>query len=236
MRRWTTAAATAAVLGLVSGCGGGGGSFSDKSAQDIMKASASDMKNAQSLHISGDITTGGDRIGMDMQVTTAGACQGTMRLGGGTAQLLSDGSTAWMKADDAFWKKEAGAQASAVEQAVGDKWVVLGSTSGLSDLCDLDSLLKGVDTTGAGKDGKDAVTKEGTDSVGGADAVRLSGHDDSGAPMSIWVASSSPHYILKMSVSGGGSDSGALLLSDYDKPLDVKKPDPSEVVDLNSLG
>lgn len=240
MKVWTRTAYAAGALvvpvvltGCGSGGGGGGGSFADQSAQDIMKSSAADMKKATSLRVSGDITSGAQQVGLDMQITTQGSCQGTMRIGGGTAQIVSDGTTSWMKGDHAFWVAEAGGQASVVEKAVGDKWVSMGSNADLSSFCDLDSLLKDVDTTGSTQG--DPVTKSGTDNVGGQDTVKLDGHDDSNNPMTVWIASDSPHYILKMAVVGTG-DSGSLTLSDYDKPLSVKTPAPSEVVDLSSLG
>jgi hypothetical protein len=230
MKAWTRAAYVG-VLVLVTGCGGRGG-YASKSADDIVKDAGHDMKQATSFRLAGEVTSDGQKYGLDVRLTSHGGCQGEIRVaGGGTAQLVSDGDTAWMKPDHAFWEAAAPGQASVIEQTVGDKWVVVPSgSSSLSGLCDLDSFLKGVDEPSS-----DKMTNEGADTVDGQDAVKLTGHDDHGKPLTAWVSADAPHYFLRMEVRTG-PEPGALTFSEYDEPVKIKIPEPSQVVDLNTAG
>jgi hypothetical protein len=47
-----------------------------------------------------------------------------------------------MKPDHAFWEQQSPAQAAQVERLVGDKWVAIPLSPGLSKVCDLDNLLE----------------------------------------------------------------------------------------------
>src|SRR5690242_16441832 len=113
-------------VALVSGCGGGD-SFEDKSLKEITAATSADMKKVDSLHMAGTLTTQNQKVGLDISVTTGGDCEGNIAIGGGKAQIVSTGGEAWMKPDDTFWEEQAPEQATAIEQAVGDKWVVVPS-------------------------------------------------------------------------------------------------------------
>jgi hypothetical protein len=230
MKAWTRAAYAVGVLVLVTGCGGGG-DFAGKSGDDIVKDAGQDMKGATSLRLAGEVTSDGQKFELDVQLTSKGSCQGEIKFGGGTAQLVSDGDTAWMKPDDAFWEAAAPGQAAAVEQVVGDKWVVIPSDDAdFSELCDLNTFLKDVD-----KPSSDKMKNAGADTVDGQDAVKLTGHDDNGKPLTAWVATDSPHYFLKIEVTTG-PEPGMLTFSDYNKPVKIKVPQPSEVADLNTSG
>lgn len=235
MRKWTAVAYAAGVALLGAGCGGGSdSSFADQSAKDITQAASADMKALKSLRISGDISTGGQKVDIDMQSTTDGDCQGTVKVGGGSAQIVSSGGSYWMKPDDAFWEQTAGSRASVIEKAVGDKWVTVPPSSGLDEVCDLDNFLKAFDTT---TDNPSATpSNAGSEQVDGQDTVRITG-EEKGQQVSAWVATGDQHYILKLEVgSPGDSDSGALAFSEFDEPVDVTTPAPSEVTDLSSLG
>jgi hypothetical protein len=54
--------------------------------------------------------------------------------------------------------------------------------------------------------------------------------------LSAWVAADDPHYIVKLELGEGGDTSGEMNFSDFDEPVDVTTPEPSDVVDLSSLG
>jgi hypothetical protein len=230
-----TALAAVAVL-VATGCGGGGSSFADKSVKDITKQAADDMSGLKSLRIAGDLTTGGQKIHLDMQSTTDGDCQGTVNIGDGSAEIVSSGGDYWMRPDSTFWEQQAPDQADLIEQAVGDKWVSVPANSGLDEVCDLDNFLDSFDK--ASTDNPSASpSKGGTTSVDGKDAIQVQGKDKDGEDVTAWVATDAPHYILKIEVAGNGTgDTGTLTFSDFDEPVDIKTPDPSEVADLTSLG
>ena len=228
-----TAGVLAAAVVLLAGCGGGGNDFADQPPKDIAKAAAADMKDLTSLRMQGDLTTSGQKIGVDMQITTSGDCQGTITVTDGSAQLVSSGGHAYMKPDKAFWESQAPGQATQIEAVVGDKWVVIPSASGLDSACDLSQLLDGIANTGS--DPSSAPTSATSDSVDGQDAVELRGKDSSGKPVTAWVATDDPHYVLRMQVTQGDQP-GTITFSDFDKSVTIQAPPSDQVIDLSKLG
>jgi hypothetical protein len=215
---------------LATACGGGGGpSFADESGIDIMKAATTDMAAVTSMHFTGDVTSSGKKIHVDLRTSTAGQCQGSFTIGKGTAQILASDGKAWMKPDHAFWEQQAPAQAAQVEQLVGDKWVSIPMSSGLSEVCDLDNLLTKL-TPSSDKQAQDTKVI-GTTQVGGTDAVQVQGTSQQGDTVSAWVATGEPHHVLKLDVVDGSSP-GTLTFSEFDTPLDIATPAPSDVADI----
>jgi len=220
--------AVGAAAVLLAGCGSGD-DFAKQDPQDIAKAAASDMKDLESLHMAGFVTTDGQKLGVDLLVTTSGDCKGSFTAGEGRAQILSADGQAYMKPDKAFWEAQAPSQADQIEALVGDKWVAIPSGSGLEQVCDLDGLLKSFDED----DPTNKPTAAAADTVDGQDAIKLSGKDSDGTPVSAWVASDSPHYILKIQQTEGDTPL-AITFSDFDQTLSVTAPPSDEVVDLGS--
>jgi hypothetical protein len=225
-----TAGVLAAAVVLLAGCGGN--DFAQQPPKDIAKAAASDMKDLKSLRMKGDLTASGQKIGVDMQVTTSGDCQGTVTVADGSAQFVSSGGQAYMKPDKSFWESQAPGQAAQIEAVVGDKWVVIPSASGLDAACDLNQLLAGVDEPSS--DPSNATTAS-SDSVDGQGAVRLTSKDSNGKPVTAWIATDDPHYILKMQVTQG-TEPGTLTFTDFDESVDVQTPPSDQVIDLSKLG
>ena len=233
--RGLVASVTGAAL-LTGACGGGDGggggrstSFADEPGPQIMSAATTDMAAVRSLHFTGDLTSGGKKIHVDLGSSTAGQCRGSFTIGRGTAQILASDGKAWMKPDHAFWEQQAAGQAAQIEQLVGDKWVSIPLSSGLSKVCDLDNLLSRLTPT----DDKQTQSTEviGTAEVGGTPAVQVQGRSRQGDTVSAWVATGSPHHVLKLEVTDGSSP-GTLVFSDFDTPLAITTPAPSEVADI----
>jgi hypothetical protein len=203
---------TIGILGavaLLAACGGDDDEgFADQPAQDIIAATQEDMKALSSLRMQGELTTDGDRLNIDMAVSTSGDCEGTLGQGDASAEIISVGGDSYMKPDAAFWELFAGADAAAT----------------LADQLDeLDS------------DDDEEVEVEGTEEVGGQQAVRLASTSDDDEPVTVWVAVDEPHVILKMEVTEG-DEPGAFTFSDFDEELAVEAPPADEVVDLDELG
>ena len=231
MSRSALAVGTAVV---VAGCGGGGDAFEDKSLTEITSATSADMKKVESLHMAGDLTSDSQKITLDISVTTDGDCEGTVALGDGQAEVRSTGGEAWMRPNDTFWEEQAPGQAAAIEQAVGDKWVVVPSDSQIDSFCDLDSFLDSFDDDSDSSDGPSE--NEGVESVGGIDAVKVSGKNKDGQQQAAWVAVDDPHHLLKFELGEGGDTTGTVTFTEFDDPVDVQKPADSDVVDLSTLG
>jgi hypothetical protein len=215
---------------LTAGCGGGSSSsaasFADGSGPDILTAATTDMGAVKSMHFTGDVTSSGQQIHVDLRSSTAGECQGSFTIGTGTAQILASDGKAWMKPDHAFWEQQAKAQAAQIEKLVGDKWVSIPLSSGLSKVCDLDNLLKKLTPS---SDKQTRGTKVvGKTQVAGTDAVQVQGTSKQGDTVSAWIATGEPHHVLKLAVTDGSSP-GTLTFSEFDEPLDISTPAPAEV-------
>ena len=235
--KWTSGLGAGALAVVLTACGGssGGGSdegsdsFADGSADDIAKTAIEDMKSASSLRMSGDITNDGEAFTIDVAITTAGDCEGTIALGDtGSAEILTAGSKSWFRPDEAFWRQFGGAQADQIMSMVGDKWVVMPpGEDDFSQLCDLDNFLEELDS-----DSEEPIEKGETEDVAGQEAVVLTTEGDDGEPVKAWVATESPHYFLQMEVSSG-DEPGQLTFSDFDEDFGIKAPPADEVVDLS---
>jgi hypothetical protein len=229
VKKLWVAAGAAGVLVALSGCGNG---FADESAEAITDAAATDMQDAKSLRMSGDLTNDGEEISIDLSMNTDGDCEGSIGVQGGTAEIISLDDQSWFKPDEAFWNNFAGPQAEQIISMVGDKWVVLPSDDDqFATFCDLDELLEEFDES----DDDKKVEKGETEEVDGQEAIIIEGESDEGDPIKAWIATDDPHYILKMEVTSG-DEPGEISFSDFDEDLDIEAPADDEVIDLNNLG
>lgn len=240
-RRTTRALAAAGVLAvLLSGCGGGnddkgsdaGNDFAKGKAEDIVAAAKSDMKELDSVHMSGTVSSSGQDLDIDLQVSSDGDCQGTFGIGEGTAEVRAADGSSWFKPDEAFWREQGGDQADTIIQVVGDKWVV-DSSGQFSQFCDLDSLL---DDLINDKEGSDATySVDGTDEIDGDSVVKVDRESEKDGTSSGYVLTDSPHYLVKVEKTEG-DDAGTITFGEFDEDFTVEAPADDEVIDLNSLG
>jgi hypothetical protein len=221
-------------LALLTACGGGG--FEEESAETITSEAESAMLDLSSVRMSGDLTTDGEALTLDVQISTGGDCTGTIGLGGGDAELeiLSISGETWMKPSEEFWQMFAGPQADQVVEAAGDRWVVLpaSESENFAELCDLDTFLEEL-TEGDDDEGTEPTVGE-TEEVEGQEAVIVESETDEGDPVRAWVATEEPHYILKLEVTQG-EEPGVITFSDFDEELDLEAPSDDEVFDISQL-
>ena len=224
-----------AVVGvLATGCGGkddegGDSDFAKQSGNKIAADAKAGMKALEEVKFSGEITSGGDTISLDIQASAAGDCTGSIGLGGGTAEILAKDGTNWFKPDEAFWRANAGDSADAIIQAVSDKWV-LDSSSNFAQFCDLDAFF---DNIFEEKEGSSEYKTTGTDEVDGKKVVKVEQKDDEGTSVG-YVLVEGDHYLLKLERTEG-DEPGHLDFSDFNKEFEVTAPADDEVIDLSTL-
>ena len=214
------AAAALSLLLLAAGCGGDGGEsdFAKESPSKIAATSKADMKGLDEVKYTGDITTNGSRITLDVQASSAGD---------GTAELLAKDGENWFRPDEAFWRANAGDQADAVIAAVGDKWVVDNDKS-FAQFCDLDAFFDNIFK----EDGSSSEYKTvGTDEIDGQDVVKVEQTDDDGSATG-YVLIDGKHYLLKLERTEG-EEPGKLEFSDFNEEFEVEAPADDEVIDLS---
>ncbi len=232
--RAAAALAVIAALVLTAGCGGkdddgGDSDFAKQSGDKIAAQAKADMKDLDEVRFSGEITSEGDTITLDLQASSAGDCVGSIGLGGGSADILAKDGTNWFKPDEAFWRANAGDTADAIITAVGDKWV-LDTDSNFAQFCDLDAFFDNLFKNDADSSGYKTT---GTDELDGDKVVKVEQTDDKGSSVG-YVLVEDDHYLVKLERTEG-DEPGHLDFSDFDKEFDVTAPGDDEVIDLSTL-
>lgn len=222
-----------AALGLSAGCGGDDGSsgdsgFAKRSGEEIADAAKTAMKGLDEVRFTGEISSDGSAITLDVQASSSGDCTGSIGIGDGTAELRAKDGTAWFKPDEAFWRANAPESADQIISAVGDNWV-LDTDSSFSQFCDLDAFFDSIF-----KDSGDGTYEaNGTTTVDGEDVVKVDQKDDEGTATG-YVLIEGEHYLVKLERTEGDNP-GTLEFADFDESFDVEAPADDEVVDLSAL-
>ena len=252
MARKKSILAAAAVLamaaGLVGCSGGNGGADADDGAagktattelqgsspQEIAEKTVDAMKAAESLRVKGRMTTDGKQLDVDMALTEGGKCTGSMAMDGGTAEVIGTGTETYIKADEQFWRNQSQGEpgAETIVQMLKNRWMKAGAQdagAGAGEFCDLDALLADMDANDTGAATKGEVTE-----VNGQPAIPLTEKEDGGTTTVHVANDDDKPYILRME-NKGGDEPGVMDFTDYDKPVEIEEPAPSEVVDLEKL-
>ena len=218
----------------LSGCGGGGDDFTEKSANDIVSTAKSDMGKLKSVKISGSMATDGEEISIDLQASSEGDCTGSIGIAEGSTELLGVDGQTWMRPDEGFWSSFAGEGADQIRSIVGDKWVIIPSSDdSFNQFCDVDELLDQL----LAEDDSDGSTyeKAGEGEVDGEDVVKIDNVDPEDGTSTGYVLVDSPHYLVKIEKTDG-EDTGSVTFSEFNEEFEVEAPAKDDVVDLESLG
>lgn len=217
-----------------SGGGGGGGEaggLEDKSIKEIEKQSMKAMKAADSMSMDAEFASDGQKMAMELSLSKAGDCTGTIAMQGASAEVLRVDGKSYMKPDQKFWELNAGPeQGAAAARVVGDRWVETSAEDDFGEFCDLNKFLDEMD----GDDDGGKSNKAGTTTVAGQDALIIEEKDGEETNTG-YIATEGEAYILKVDTKGGDQP-GTVTFSDFNKPVDVEAPGPGEVVDPAELG
>lgn len=214
--------------------------FADLTADEIGERAITATQSATSLRMVGRVVTDGQPLDIDFAVNDRAECTGVMKIDGGTAELRRIDDVTYMKGDEAFWRVSMTsqgvpeAQIDPTIELVKGRWLKIApgqpGSSDLSGVCDLKGLLADLDKDKEersglvrGPDGKVAGTPVAT-------LVKKTG----GETTTVSVSEKGKPYILKM-VKTGGDEPGSMVLSDYDKLVEVVVPPADETVDLTTL-
>ncbi|MEW1694635.1 MULTISPECIES: hypothetical protein [unclassified Streptomyces] len=216
--------------------------FAGLTADQIGDRAVTATQSATSLRMTGRLVTGGQPLDIDFAVDDHDECTGTMRVGGGTAELRKLDGITYLKGDSAFWRTSmtsqgmSPAQIDATIELVKGRWLkITPGQQGSADLggvCDLKGLLADLGKDRAERRG---LTRGPDAEVGGTPVATLVKKNPGGGTTTVSVSREGEPYILK-TVKAGGAEPGTLVLSAYDKPVKVVVPPASETVDLAKLG
>ncbi|MGW2426430.1 hypothetical protein ACWC0C_45870 [Streptomyces sp. NPDC001709] len=243
----TVVGSSAVVLCAVSTWASGGdgdNGIEKKSPQEIAHLANQALRSAQSEHLrakdSGPAASRGDAVSaMDFRLDRKANCTGSFTLGDkGSAQLVKQGDEVWVKPDAAFWKSQfPGGKGTKAANQVKNRYVhgknddpvlkeLFGNTSRLCDLKAYQRVSSNQHVLGERKDG--------TTTVDGMRAVRITGRYANGTRLAEYVATRGKPYPIKLTEKGKDIDR-IFLITDYDKPVPSATPPANQSVDASKL-
>ncbi|MFB7513888.1 hypothetical protein [Streptomyces sp. NPDC056144] len=215
--------------------------FDGLSADEIGDRAVAATQSATSLRMTGRVVADDQPLDIDFALDDGGDCTGTMAIEGGTAELRRADDITYMKGDEAFWRASMTsqgmppAQIDTVVELVKGRWLKIApgqaGSGDLSGVCDLKGLLADLDDDKADRAG---LVRGNDGEVNGTPVATLVQKKADGETTTVSVSQEGKPYILKM-VKTGGDGPGSMVLSDYDKPVQVTVPPASETVDLAKL-
>ena len=230
-RRLLAAAVTCAALGAgLAGYGMArasttGSPLSGLSADQIATKAVDDLKAASTVRVTGQVTSSGETVALDLTLVRGQGCTGTMAVAGtGSFQLTAIGNQVWIKPDKQFWQKE-GATA-AVLNIVSGKYMKVKATSqlgSLSGFCQPSQLAGNFGSPKAG------LVKGVTTTINGQQALQIK---QAGSSASVYVSDTATPQILRLA---GGSQ-GTIDFSGYNSPVTLTAPPAADTLDGAKYG
>ncbi|WP_345463292.1 serine/threonine-protein kinase [Nocardioides marinquilinus] len=211
--------------------------FAEQGYTEIQSETAKAMRVLDSVRISGEIPYNGVDSSIDMTITSAGDCDGTLKVGDGTAAVRRIEGEAYLKPDVAFFVASGQPQATAEQAAklIGDRWVKGDESDAaqFDSFCDIDAIIGEASSSSpsSGADGSESGTVGDIEQVDGEYGVKLVAEDPTGNT-NAWVSLSEPHYFLRLQLEGEDAD---FRFSEFDEPLGVEAPPESEVIDSSTF-
>jgi hypothetical protein len=216
---------------LLAGCGSGGSKAAkgngeaSKPPEKVLADAKAAVSSASSVHVSGNIVSGGNPITLDVSMATGKGATGSMTTQGLEFDLVQVGTTAYIKGSDSFYKHFAGAAAA---QLLHGKWLKTSTTSGrfrpLAALTNI-NVLFGKVVTNHGK-----LANDGAKTYKGQQVVELRDTSDNSK---LYVASTGKPYPVAL-VGGKKNESGTITFGDWNKSVSLSAP--KDAIDISQLG
>lgn len=206
--------------------------FPGQPAQQIFMSAANAMKGLRTATVEVTGPDGDSMARAKFGMTDSGDCAGHTLINGGDFELISHGRFTYMKGDRAAWISQLGAtKGAALDTALRGRWAKLPSSTdlGIASVCDLSAYTMDLTNGGTSAD----QTRGRYTTVNGQGAVPVTGPQDGGGTVTLYVATDGAPYVLK--VVRTGSDPDTETLTDFDKPVGTNPPPASQTVDLSAL-
>lgn len=214
---------------LLAGCGGGSSASSNgeatKSGTQVLADAKKAATSASSLHVSGDIKSGGTPISLDLSLEAGKGATGSMKESGLEFNLIRIGDTVYIRGSDAFLEHFAGSAASILK----GKWLKASATTG--QLASLTPLTSPSALFGAIAKGHPNLENEGETTYKGQKAIEIL---DAGDSSKLYVAATGTAYPIAIVGGGKNGNSGTITFSDWN--VSVPLSAPKGAIDLSKLG
>jgi hypothetical protein len=193
-------------------------------AEQIQARTRTAAESADTVHLSGNVVSGGRTYRLDMRLKADGGT-GSVTSEGVTFGLLRVGEQLFLKADAGFWGQvdDSGKGAGAADKLDG-KYVKVPqgdpAYQRFSGFTDKDVLLDGLLTLHG------TLTKDGHHEQSGVRTIRITGGQGAGGTLD--VSLEGKPYPLRLERAGGA---GTLAFSEWGKDFLLAQPEKSETVD-----
>jgi hypothetical protein len=210
----------------LAGCGGSGSKpgngVASKTPAEIVAAAKAAADEAASVHIAGAISEGSP-LSLDMHLLAGKGGRGRITQSGVSFDLITLGSTVYIKGSSAFYRRIGGPAAAQLFQG---KWLKAPATAGeFSSISALTDLRKLIDTTLATHG---TLSKGATTSVGGVKAIAVKDVTKGGV---LYVASTGKPYPLE--IARGGANGGHIVFDRWNQAVTISPP--TNAININQL-
>jgi hypothetical protein len=245
-----------ALVALLAGCGGGGGTHAGggeaaKPADQIIADTVAALGRVQSFHLEGTATDTSGPSTLSGDVSIPGRLHIMLRRARSSAEIVLVGPYGYLKATRSFYRRQG--TPSRLARSVADRWVRVpaATTPGVAEFAALTNPATIGHCLVASHLG--TLTRVGTDSVDGRPVVVLADNGDvpGSNPGRLYVATEGPPLPLRATQTGPPKPGGKpdtrcnetdtssnvtasdVALTAYDKHVDIAAPPAA--VDLSSL-
>jgi len=229
LRRLTLLCAAAVLLAAaqVAAASAETSPLAGKTGGAILTATQRAAVSAQSVHVHGSLTSGGDSIRVDLHLIAGKGGAGRLTLNGGTVEIVRIGGTVYFRAGAQFWKQNGDAD---VARLLGGKWVKApATTSGFDSLTSLTDIRKFFNGL-LGSHGKLETGDE--RHLGAVSVIAVNDLDEGGT---LFVAAYGPAYPMK--IQGAKDSPGAITFSAWNEPYPIQAPpNPIDFAGLGKTG
>ncbi|MQY16220.1 hypothetical protein SRB5_64180 [Streptomyces sp. RB5] len=214
--------------------------FAKDTALEVAKKATKATKGASSLTMDLDLTSDGEHITGTISLDKDTRCAGKLTLGGqGGMEIRRTTDAVYILPDDAFLKTQTkdqpADQAAATIALMKGRWLKTSVNSAdakqMAKMCDLDELLAELDDP----DESDNLKKAGYTDFNGSRVFELTSKEDDGGTGTVYIQAEGEPYILNFEKKGG-KEPGKVVMSDFNKPVDVQAPPADQILDPAALG
>jgi len=232
--RTTIAIVVALLLPAAVGCGSasGGSSSSPAAAADngesakapgqILSDVTDAVQGAQSVHMSGSVSSDSTDVGFDVTLSSD-AAKGTLTLSGNDIQLVRVGDAAYFSGSPEFYKMVAGDAAASLLQG---RWIKV--PKGDSRFASFEQFTDKGKLFSSMLQAEGTISKAGVRTYNGQKVIVLR---DSNGDGDLYVAASGKPY--PVAIVSKGDKQGTVTFNGWDSPVDVSAP--SDAIDLSQL-
>jgi hypothetical protein len=224
-------ALAAALAAAGCGTGGAGGPLAGLTGSQVSARALADLKAAPSLHVAGTVSTSGQAVTLDLSLSQAGGCSGSIAMSGsaapftGSVQVTVTGKTVYILPDQRFWDSTVGSGGG----PLAGKWIRL--APGDQNASSFTQFCTAADLAGALAPTPGSLSRSAGPPVSGTPSLDVS--DGQGGHL--YVSDSASPEVLRISGAESGT-AASLNFSAYGAPVRAAAPPAASTVDASKAG